>query len=127
MPRSDPMAEGGLGFADIGGEDAGGEALGHGIVQLDGLDQLAILHRIEDGREGLLADDLALPRHLDDGGMDVMRLGKAIGQSAAAAVDLAAIGLGALQRPGHGFEGRAIDERSDQHALGQWIADGHPR
>ena len=46
------------------------------------------------------------PGHLDDGGMNVMRIGKAVGERPAAAMDLAAIGLGARQRPGHRFEGR---------------------
>ena len=61
-----------------------------------------IFHRIEDGRECLLADDLALVGHLDDGGMNVMGLGKAVGERPPAAMDLAAIGLGTGQRPGHG-------------------------
>ena len=127
MPQSRPDGrKEGLGLPHIGGEDAGRQALGHGIVQLDGLGELAIFHRIEDGGEGLLADDLALAGHLDDGGMDVMGLGKAIGKRPAAAMHLAAVGLGARQRPRHGLEGRAVDERSDEHAWARGSPMGSP-
>src|SRR5215470_8561615 len=43
-----------VGLAQVGGEDAGGEALRHAVVDRDGVLELAVLHSVEDGGEGLL-------------------------------------------------------------------------
>src|SRR3546814_7284225 len=88
----------GLGLAQVGGEDAGGESLRHPVVERDGVGEVAVLHDVEDRREGFLAHRLALLRHLDDGRLNVIGGAIFARQRAAAADHLAALPRRLLQR-----------------------------
>jgi hypothetical protein len=50
--------EEGFGLADVGGEDGGGQALGDGVVQGDGLVEGVVAEDVEDGGEGFFGDEL---------------------------------------------------------------------
>ncbi len=49
-----------LGFAEVHGEDGGGEALGDVVVEAQGVTDVGVLHDVEDGCEGLALDYVGL-------------------------------------------------------------------
>jgi len=50
MPQSEPVAERKqLGFAEVHGEDAGGEALGDVVVEPEGVVEVGVFEDVEDG------------------------------------------------------------------------------
>src|SRR5262249_9103312 len=112
-----------IGLAQVGGEDAGGQALRHAVVDGDGVLELAVRHGIEDRGEGLLAHDLRLPWHLHDCRLHVEAVGDLVEPHALAAKYLAAIGRGAAERLLHAFEAGAVDQRADQRARLAGVAD----
>src|SRR5690606_11368275 len=64
-----------LRLAHSAGEDAGGEALRHVVLQPDRLGQIVILHDIENGREGLVLHHGALLGQLDQRRLDIITVG----------------------------------------------------
>lgn len=67
-----------FGFGEVLGEDGGGEALGDVVVEGYGLVEAVVAEDVEDGGEGLLADEFGLAGNFDDGGADVEGLGGGI-------------------------------------------------
>ena len=87
MPQSEPAAATKrLGFPHVLGEDARRQSLRHVVVAGDRLGEIVAQH-VEDRREGLVAHDRALRRHLDQRRLDVMRRRDTCRQHAAAAGD----------------------------------------
>src|SRR5258708_38029713 len=64
-----------LGFAEVHGEDAGGEALGDVVVEAEGVVEIGVFEDVEDGGEGFALDYLwlgvGLGGDFDQGGADV--------------------------------------------------------
>ena len=72
MPQSEPVAERKLfGFAEVHGEDAGGETLGDVVVEGEGFGEVFVAKDVEDGGEGFAFDDVGLGGDFDEGGADV--------------------------------------------------------
>ena len=111
-----------LGLAHVAGEDARRQPLRHAILQRDGLGEIAVGQDIEDRREGFLADDFALCRHLDDCRADIIGV-RARDLDPVAAVDDTAVAACLVERTLHRVEGGLVDQRADVRCVVERAAD----
>src|SRR5690606_29893515 len=104
--------EEGLGGLQVLGEDGRAQALRHVVLHLDGLLQLAVLHHVQDRREGFLLNDGVAVLQAGDDGRQYVEAGPV--QGGAAGLDLAAGGPGLLDRRQVGLHRVAAVERAHQ-------------
>lgn len=102
-------------FAQVHGEDAGGEALGYVVVEGKGFGELTIFEDVEDGGEGFAFDDFGLGGGFDEGGADVEGI-RIFGGDAIAAGDGGSASASFFESTLHGEVGALVDERADQGA-----------
>ncbi len=106
-------------------EDRRRQALGHAVLQRDGLVQRPVRQHVQDGREGLLLHHLGLGGHFDERGLHVVGLRAGLQVRALAAMDPAALRAGPLERMRHRRVRAGIDQRTDQRALLERVAHRH--
>src|SRR4051794_26412848 len=104
-----------FGLAHVGGEDAARQSLRDTVLKRDRFVEVVIAKDVEQGSEGLCADDGRLRRHGDDRRSCVCGIGRLIEEQALAANDhLAAVGLGGVHGRRHLVVGAEMDQRTDE-------------
>lgn len=105
-----------LTFADVAGEDGGGQALGHTVQFRDGVVEVIDRDDVQDRREGLILYGLVLVLGAHNGGYhEVAAFEVALHLCAAsAAQQFSAFLLHGFQGSFHGLHGIFVDERSAQ-------------
>ena len=111
-----------LGVAQVGGEDRRAQPLADVVLHCHGVLDVAELHHVEDGGEGLFLDDVPVILRLDDGRLDEEAFAV---DAIAAGQHLAAGFLRALDRVEEAVYGLFTGQRAHQGVLVERIADAH--